>query len=185
LKFIDVGISGGPAGARYGASLMVGGERKDFDYLLPLFTDIAVPSGVQFFPGVGAGHFVKMVHNGIEYGMMQALAEGFTILKRAKYRLDLARIADVYNHGSVIESKLVDWLENAFKLYSDNLKNISGKVKHTGEGEWTVKTAEELKLKTKVIEDALKFRIESEKNPSYTGKILSALRNQFGGHSLK
>lgn len=185
INFMDVGVSGGPAGARYGASLMVGGERKDFDYLLPLFIDIAVPGGVQFFPGVGAGHFVKMVHNGIEYGMMQALAEGFTILKKTKYSLDLKKVANVYNKGSVIESRLVGWLENAFKLYGEELENVSGRVKYTGEGKWTVNTAKEMKLKTKIIQDALQFRIDSEKNPSYTGKILSALRNQFGGHDIK
>ncbi len=185
LNFVDIGVSGGPEGARYGASLMVGGKRKNYDYLLPLLIDISVSGGVQFFPGVGAGHFVKMVHNGIEYGMMQALAEGFTVLRKAKYSLDLQAVAEVYNHGSVIESRLVEWLENTFKVYGQELTDISGRVKHTGEGAWTVNTAKELKLKTKIIEGALKFRIDSEKNPSYTGKILSALRNQFGGHPAR
>jgi glucose-6-phosphate 1-dehydrogenase len=185
INFIDVGISGGPAGARHGASLMVGGDKKTFDYLYPLFNEIAVPSGVQHFEGIGAGHFVKMVHNGIEYGMMQALAEGFAILAKANYKIDLTRAADIYNHGSVIESRLVNWLHEALQIYGRELKNISGTVVHTGEGAWTVQTARELKIKARVIDEALKFRINSEKNPSYIGKVLSALRNRFGGHSTK
>lgn len=182
VHFVDIGVSGGPAGARYGASLMIGGEKKVFQALEPLCNDLAVSGGYQFFEGSGAGHFIKMIHNGIEYGMMQALAEGFTILKKSTYQLDLTRIADVYNHGSVIESRLIDWLKKALELYGKDLKNISGSVGHTGEGVWTVKTAKELNIKVKILEEALRFRIASKKNPSYTGKILSALRKQFGGH---
>lgn len=184
IHYVDVGVSGGPKGARYGASLMIGGERKVFEILESLFADLAKEYGYQFFEGSGAGHFVKMVHNGIEYGMMQAIGEGFTILKKADYKLDLTRVADVYNHGSVIESQLIGWLKNAFTLHGENLKEISGSVGYTGEGQWTVKTASEMKIKLKVIEQALNFRIASEKNPSYTGKILSALREQFGGHEV-
>lgn len=185
IHFVDVGVSGGPEGARHGASLMVGGEREVFQKLEPLFFDLAQKDGYQFFEGPGAGHFVKMIHNGIEYGMMQAIAEGFTILKKAKYKLKLAQIADVYNHGSVIESRLIGWLKNALKIYGEDLKKISGSVAHTGEGEWTIKVSKELGLQAKVIEEALKFRIKSEKSPSYTGKILSALREQFGLHNVE
>jgi 6-phosphogluconate dehydrogenase len=185
IEFVDVGVSGGPGGARHGASLMIGGKRETFAKLEPLFYDLARENGYQFFAGYGAGHFVKMVHNGIEYGMMQALAEGFAILKKSKYKLDLTRVADIYNHGSVIESRLVGWLEKAFELHGEDLGDVSGSVKHTGEGAWTVKTVKEMKLKAKIIEGALQFRIQSEKNPSYTGKILSALRGQFGGHEVK
>jgi len=126
-----------------------------------------------------------MVHNGIEYGMMQAIAEGFSILKKSKYKLDLTRVADVYNKGSVIESRLVGWLKKAFELHGEELSDISGMIGHTGEGAWTVKTAKEMKLKSKVIEEALKFRVKSAKNPDYTGKIISALREQFGGHNVR
>lgn len=185
VEFIDAGVSGGPMGARYGASIMVGGKRKTYEYLFPLFADLATEQGVQFFEGTGSGHFVKMIHNGIEYGMMQAIAEGFTILEKADFKLDLKRVAEVYNHGSVIESRLAGWLQKAFELHGENLSAVSGSVEHTGEGEWTVKTAKELGIKARVIEEALKFRIESEKNPSYAGKILSALREQFGGHSAE
>lgn len=182
IIFFDVGFSGGPVGARYGACLMVGGEKKYSQLITPLLRDLAIPGGFEFFEGIGAGHFVKMIHNGIEYGMMQAIAEGFEVLKKSKFKIDLKKAADIYNHGSVIESKLTNWLTDAFTLYGEELEGISGSVKHTGEGEWTVKTAKEMKIKTRVIEDALNFRIESEKNPSFAGKVLSALRNQFGGH---
>lgn len=185
VDFTDVGVSGGPEGAKHGASLMIGGERKVFQKLETLFYDLSQNNGYKFFEGAGAGHFVKMIHNGIEYGMMQAIAEGFAVLKKARYELNLSEVAGVYNHGSVIESRLIGWLKNAFGLYGDDLKDISGVVGHTGEGTWTAKTAKEMGVKTKVIEEAVKFRIQSEKQPSYTGKVLTALRNQFGGHSLK
>ncbi len=183
IRFVDVGVSGGPGGARYGASLMIGGQLRDYEYLRPLFQDMSVYHGEEFFGGVGAGHFVKMVHNGIEYGMMQAIAEGFDVMKNAEYKLDLSQVASVYNHGSVVESKLVGWLHEAFEVFGQDLSGISGSVAHSGEGKWTVETASKLGIKVRVIEDALKFRIQSEHNPTYAGKILSALRNRFGGHS--
>jgi 6-phosphogluconate dehydrogenase len=185
FNFIDVGVSGGPGGARNGACLMVGGEYKVFEKHFKLFSDVAAVGAVAHFEGEGAGHFVKMVHNGIEYGMMQAIAEGFAVLKKSKYTLDLEKITAIYNNGSVIESRLIKWLNDAFKIYGQSLDNVSGKVHHTGEGKWTIDAAKELEIPIKVIEDSLKFRIRSEKDPSYTGKILSALRNQFGGHSIK
>jgi 6-phosphogluconate dehydrogenase len=184
ITFVDVGVSGGPEGARNGACLMVGGNKEDYESLLPLYLDVAVAQGVQFFEGVGAGHFVKMVHNGVEYGVMQAIAEGFTVLRNAEYSLDLKGAAEVYNHGSVIESRLMEWLVKAFEVHGVNLDDVSGAVAHTGEGEWTVKTAREMGVKAKIIEGAISFRIESQGNPSYAGKILSALREQFGGHQV-
>lgn len=185
IRFVDVGFSGGPGGALHGASLMVGGERELYDQLYPLYRAIATSNGVEFFEGAGAGHFVKMVHNGIEYGMMQAIGEGFEILKDSKYRLDLKKIASVYNHGSVIESRLIEWLHEAFEIYGTGLKGVSGAVAQSGEGKWTIETAKEMKLKAKVIEDALQFRLDSQDNPSYAGKIVSAMRNRFGGHDVK
>ena len=182
IKFADVGFSGGPGGARHGACFMVGGNRKLYDELLPLYIDGATAGGVEHFQGLGAGHFVKMVHNGIEYGMMQAIGEGFAIMKKAPFKLDLTKVAEVYNHGSVVESRLVGWLKKALEEYGKDLKDISSAVSHLGEGAWTVKTAKELKVAAKVIADSLLFRYHSAKNPSYTGKVVSALRNQFGGH---
>ncbi|MBI4137299.1 glucose-6-phosphate dehydrogenase [Candidatus Roizmanbacteria bacterium] len=185
IVLVDAGISGGPEGARFGACVMVGGKRTVFDYLEPIFADISVPRGYQFFEGVGAGHFVKMIHNGIEYAMMQALAEGFTLLKQAPFTLDLTKVADVYNHGSVIESRLVSWLKDAYMQYGVDLKEISGYVSHSGEGKWTVETAKEMGVAVTIIDGALQFRIDSEKNQTYTGKVVSALRGQFGGHEVK
>lgn len=184
VTYIDVGVSGGPGGARDGACLMIGGDKQSYEYLKPLFSDMAAQNGEQFFEGAGAGHFVKMIHNGIEYGMMQAIAEGFGVLKKSKYRLDLMRVADIYNNGSVIESRLVGWLQDGFELYGEELEDVSGTVAHTGEGQWTVETAKELGVKAKIIEESLAFRVLSKKNPDYVGKIVSTLRNQFGGHSV-
>lgn len=185
IHFVDAGVSGGPGGARNGACLMVGGEKEIFEKIEPIFRAISIPGGYQFFPGSGAGHFVKMVHNGIEYGMMQAIAEGFAIMKKSDYKLDLSRVADVYNHGSVIESKLMSWLKSAFDIHGEEMENVTGSVAHTGEGKWTIDSAKEMNVEAKVIEESLNFRIQSEKNPSYAGKLLSALREQFGGHSVK
>jgi 6-phosphogluconate dehydrogenase len=132
----------------------------------------------------GAGHFVKMVHNGIEYGMMQALAEGFAVMKASPFNLDLTKIANLYNHKSVIESRLVGWLQKAFAQHGENLDDISATVSHSGEGSWTVDAAKELGIPVPVIEGSLNFRIQSHANPGYTGQILSAVRNQFGGHEV-
>lgn len=185
IKFIDVGISGGPPGALNGACLMIGGDRKTFEYLKPLFETMAKPGAVAHFEGIGAGHFVKMVHNGIEYGMMQSIAEGFNLLKKGPYKLDLVEAARIYNNGSVVESRLVGWLQDAFAKYGQDLKDLSGSVGFTGEGEWTAKTAKELKVPAEIIERSFEFRIKSQKNPSFIGKILTGIRNQFGGHSIK
>ncbi len=184
IHFLDAGVSGGPGGARNGACVMIGGDKETFKKVEPLFFDMSQTNGYEFFEGVGAGHFVKMVHNGIEYGMMQAIGEGFHIMKKAKFRLDLSRVADVYDNGSVIESHLITWLREAFELYGEDLKAISGKVHHSGEGEWTVKTAHELGIRDKVIHEAFKFRLYSQKRPSYAGKIVSALRGRFGQHPV-
>jgi 6-phosphogluconate dehydrogenase len=185
IHFIDVGTSGGPVGARNGACLMIGGNKEIFESIEDLFRDFAKEKAYQFFEGNGAGHFVKMIHNGIEYGMMQALGEGFEILEKSDFKIDLPRAADIYNNGSVIESRLVGWLQAAFKAHGPELADVSNTVSHTGEGEWTVKVAKEMGVEVKVIEDSFQFRVDSAKKPSYTGKIVSALREQFGGHSVK
>ena len=185
VKFIDVGVSGGPRGAREGACLMIGGDEKSFVHLEHLYKDLAAKDAYQFFSGNGAGHFVKMVHNGIEYGMMQAIAEGFSVLEESDFDIDLKKAADVYNHASVIESRLIGWLGDGFEEYGVDLEKVSGSVGHTGEAEWTIEAAKELSVETKVIEESLKFRKDSIDKPSYTGKLLSALRDMFGGHGVK
>lgn len=181
INFLDVGVSGGPDGARNGACLMIGGDFDVFKSLDSLFKDIAAEEAYQFFPGYGAGHYVKMVHNGIEYGMMQAIAEGFNLMKESDYKLDLIDVAKIYSQGSVIESRLISWLHQAYEENGVELSTFGGTVGHLGEGQWTVDDAREKQIPLKVIEDSLQFRIDSEKNPSYTGQILQALRTAFGG----
>ncbi len=185
IKLIDVGTSGGPSGARHGACLMVGGTQEEFNYIQPILEAIATKNGLQFFEGNGAGHFVKMVHNGIEYGMMQAIAEGFNLMKQSDFKPDLERVVDIYSHQSVIESRLITWLGQAFKTHGVDLKDVTGTVAHTGEGAWTIETAKKLHQEVKVIEESLQFRKDSVNNPNYTGQLLSAIREQFGGHSIK
>lgn len=189
FDFMDIGTSGGPSGARNGACLMIGGKKENFAELETLFKDISVEKGYEYMGPVGAGHFVKMVHNGIEYGMMQAIGEGFEVLKKSDkffgQSLDLQKVASLYNHGSVIESRLVGWLEKAYTQNGLELDGISGEVKHSGEGLWTVETAQKLNVPVENIKQSLDFRVASQGNPSYTGKVVSALRNQFGGHDVK
>jgi 6-phosphogluconate dehydrogenase len=184
-KFIDVGISGGPGGALNGACLMVGGERELFEYLNPLFVDMAQPNAYEHFEGIGAGHFVKMVHNGIEYGMMQSIAEGFNVMKNSEFNLDLKKVTGIYNNGSVVESRLIGWLKDAFNKYGNDLEELSGAVWFNGEGEWTAKVAQEMEIPAKSIEFAVEFRKESQEKPSFTGKLLTGMRNAFGGHSIE
>jgi 6-phosphogluconate dehydrogenase len=184
VKFVDCGVSGGPSGARNGACLMIGGEKETYEYLEELFKAVADNDAYQFFEGTGSGHFVKMVHNGIEYGMMQSIAEGFDVMKQSNFNLDLKNVARIYSKRSVIESRLIDWMLKGFETYGEDLDGVSGTASHSGEGEWTIKTAKEMGIDVDVIEDSLNTRIKSEENPSYQGKIISALRNMFGGHSV-
>lgn len=188
INFLDVGVSGGPKGALNGACIMVGGEKELYEKYEHLFKDLSVPDGFGYMGASGAGHFVKMIHNGIEYGMMQAIGEGFEILKKSPFSPNLRAIAEIYNHGSVITSRLIGWLADAYKKFGDELDDdqcCSGKVSHSGEGQWTVDTAHEFGVPVVSIENALEFRKKSQKNPSYTGQVISALRHEFGGHSAK
>lgn len=194
LNFIDVGFSGGPSGALLGGCLMVGGTKKIYEQNLALLSDLAVASGVMFFEGVGAGHFIKMVHNGIEYGMMQSLAEGFHVIHDGPFQVDLKKTAQIYNHGSVIESRLTNWLESAYRMHGNDLKELSGSTgsggggagqRIKGEADWTVDAAKAFKVPAVVINDSIEARVKSVKKPSYQGKVINALRNQFGGHKAK
>lgn len=185
ITFMDAGISGGPGGARNGACSMVGGDQKTFQYVKEVFKDISLPDGYMHFEGVGAGHFVKMVHNGIEYGMMQSIAEGFEIMQKSPFKLNLLDVTEIYQHGSVVTSRLVGWLQDAFKKYGQDMKEVSGSVGYTGEGEWTAKTAKEFGVSAEIIEKSFLFRVKSQKKPSFTGKLLTGMRNQFGHHSIE
>lgn len=184
IDFLDAGVSGGPHGARTGACIMIGGRRQVFQRFEQLFRDLSADKAYAYLGPSGAGHFVKMVHNGIEYGMMQALAEGFTILRQSGFGLDLAEVAGLYNRRSVIESRLVGWLREAYERSGPDLDGVSGTAAHSGEGLWTVETARKAGIAAPVIEASLAFRVASEKTPSYTGRIISALRHQFGGHAV-
>jgi len=165
--------------------MMIGGKRSLFKKVENLFEDMCVKDGYGYMGDSGSGHFVKMVHNGIEYGMMQAIAEGFAVMKKSPFKLDMKTITNVYSHGSVIESSLVKWIAGGFKKFGVNMKGVSGSVASSGEGLWTVQGAKKLQVPTPIIEGALKFRTASQKNPSYTGKLIAAMRNQFGGHDIK
>lgn len=182
--YIDVGVSGGPKGAREGACLMIGGDKDKYNELMPLWKAISAPDSFQYFGLIGAGHFAKMIHNGIEYGMMQAIAEGAAVLKASQFKYDLAKVFDLYNHNSVIASRLVEWAKQAFEV-DPNLDNISSKIGHLGEGEWTIMTADELKVDVPIIRESFEVRKRStEESNNFSDKTVSALRGQFGGHKV-
>jgi 6-phosphogluconate dehydrogenase len=182
ISYMDCGTSGGMGGARHGACLMIGGDRESFDYIKNVFTDLAGgPEAFAYLGGSGSGHYVKMVHNGIEYGMMSALAEGFETIKNSDLNIDLKEVAKVYSHGSIVESKLMSWLSEAYNE-EGYLDAISGNVPK-GETEEEMKKLDEAAVMPSLT-NALKVREESRAKPSYTGKLISAMRNKFGGHKV-
>lgn len=185
IGYMDVGVSGGPKGAREGACLMIGGDKAKYDELMRVWQAVSAPESFQYFGKIGAGHFAKMVHNGIEYGMMQAIAEGAAVLKASDYDYDLANVFNLYNHNSVIVSRLVGWTEEAFRE-DPNLDNISSKIDHTGEGEWTVNAAEELGIEVPIIKESLEVRKRSRADSNnFADKTVSAMRGKFGGHPVR
>ncbi len=189
VHFMDIGVSGGPAGARSGACLMIGGAKEDFERIKDLVIKIAAPDAWGHFGEIGAGHYAKMVHNGIEYGMMEAIGEGAAVLKAAPFKLDLVDIFRVYNKRSVIESCLVEWTYEAL-TEDPELSQISSEIKASGEGEWTINTAKELGVDVPVIEDSLNIRKNSindqEDSPNgFRNKVVSAQRGKFGQHAVK
>lgn len=185
IAYLDVGVSGGPEGARNGACMMVGGDEKAFRVVEPIIRDLCVENGYAYLGGAGAGHFAKMVHNGIEYGMMQAIAEGFNLLRESPFSYNVEKVAELYNHGSVIESRLLNWLAAAYREHGAELEAVSGAVKQSGEGKWALDEAKRHKIPVRVLEGAVQFRTDSQRNPSYIGKVLTALRDQFGKHGIK
>ncbi len=188
VHFMDIGTSGGPGGSRTGACLMIGGEKADFERIKDLCANIAAPDAYGYFGPIGAGHFAKMVHNGIEYGMMEAISEGAAILKASPFDLDMVEIFRVYNNRSVVESRLVGWALDALQEDTE-LSDYSSKIGHTGEGEWTVKVAEDMGVEARVIKDSFDIRVESEQveesSPNgYRNKLTSAMRGKFGQHEV-
>ena len=189
VHFMDIGVSGGPAGARAGACLMIGGVKEDVERVMEIVRAASAPDAWGHFGPVGAGHFAKMVHNGIEYGMMEAIGEGAAILKYGPFKLDLAEVFRVYQHRSVIESRLVGWALEALTEDPD-LKETSSEIRSSGEGEWTVNTAKELGVPTPVLEGAVVVRQDSNKDPEnsvagFRNKVVSAQRGKFGQHPVK
>lgn len=184
IDFLDCGTSGGMEGALQGVCTMIGGKKEAFAYCESLFKDISVPDGYLYCGGPGSGHFVKMIHNGIEYGMMQAIAEGFEILHKSEFDLDLKSIAGVWNHGSVVRSWLMELTENALSK-DPKLESIKGIMHSSGEGKWTLETALENQIATPVIALSLLMRYRSLEDDTFSGKIIAALRNEFGGHAVE
>ncbi len=184
VHYFDVGTSGGIEGARHGACYMIGGNREAFTRIEPLFKDTAVPNGYLYTGPSGSGHYSKMVHNGIEYGMMAAIAEGFEVLEKSQFDYDYEQLARVWSHGSVIRGWLMELAEQAFAA-DPKLEQIKGVMHSSGEGKWTVEEALSLGAATPVIALALMMRYRSEENDTFTGKIVAALRNQFGGHAVE
>lgn len=188
VEYVDCGTSGGLHGRTQGYCLMVGGQRKAFDAVTPLLTAIAIDKGVAYVGPSGAGHYVKMVHNGIEYALMQAYAEGFQLIKEGSFadqNLDLEVITDVWNHGSIIRSFLLELSHNIFET-DQTLEHISGEVAEGGTGKWTVEDAKAHNVPVPMIEDALKVRAWSrDTGGNYATKVVAMLRNQFGGHAVK
>lgn len=184
IRFLDVGTSGGIWGLEFGYCLMVGGDESAFRYLEPVLATLAPENGYRYLGPAGAGHFAKMVHNGIEYGLMQAYAEGFEILEHSPYRYDLAELAALWNRGSVIRSWLLELAERAFR-HDPQLSTIRGYVEDSGEGRWTVLTAIEEDVPAPVITLSLQLRFRSRQEDSFAAKVVAALRREFGGHAVK
>jgi 6-phosphogluconate dehydrogenase len=186
INFIDCGTSGGLHGRDFGFSLMIGGDKKVFENLDPVFKAIAAPQGYQYVGTSGAGHYVKMVHNGIEYALLQAYAEGFHLLKEGNYKdLDLEKISDVWNHGSIIRSWILELAHNIFE-HDQDLTDISGKIGENKTGRWTLDEAIAQNVPVDLIEKSLQIRASSrETGGNYATKVVAMLRNQFGGHAIE
>jgi 6-phosphogluconate dehydrogenase len=185
LHFVDAGVSGGIWGRQAGYCLMVGGDEEPVARLEPVFRDLAPEDGYAHVGPSGAGHFVKMVHNGIEYGLMQAYGEGFEILRGSEFDLDLTEIAGIWRYGSVVRSWLLELLHAAFEQDGSELEGIAGYVEDSGEGRWTLFEAVNESVPAPAISAALFARFASRQDESFAAKVAAALRNQFGGHAIK
>jgi 6-phosphogluconate dehydrogenase len=185
LHFVDSGVSGGIWGIKVGFCLMVGGDDEPVQRLEPIFKSLAPPDGYSHVGPSGAGHFVKMVHNGIEYGLMQAYGEGFEIMHASEFDLDLHEIAGIWRYGSVVRSWLLELLHDAFEQDGKDLEKIEGYVEDSGEGRWTIFEAIKEDVPVPVITAALYARFASRQAESFAAKVNAALRNQFGGHTVR
>lgn len=184
--FFDCGTSGGVWGYKNGFALMVGGSKQHWPIIEPFIKALSSGENYGLVGENGAGHFVKMVHNGIEYGMMEAIAEGYGVLHASGFKLDLGQVTKIYKEGSVVKSWLIDLTQSIFE--HEDIDKTSGIIEATGEGEWTVKTGKELGVDVRVIEDALKVRLESKEpknQQKFSNKLVALLRKQFGGHGIQ
>jgi 6-phosphogluconate dehydrogenase len=184
LRWLDAGVSGGIWGYEVGYCTMVGGDSEAFEYLEPAFKTLAPENGYAYLGDAGAGHFAKMVHNGVEYGMMQAYAEGFEILNKSRYDYDLRAICSLWNQGSVVRSWLLELAERAFEKDA-KLESVRGYVEDSGEGRWTVLEAIEEDVPANAIAGSLFARFASRQDDSFAMKVIAALRGEFGGHAIK
>jgi len=185
VHFVDVGVSGGIWGLEVGFCLMAGGEEEPASRLTPIFEALAPEDGWAHVGEPGAGHFTKMIHNGIEYGLMQAYAEGFEIMHRSAFSLDLSEIAGIWRYGSVVRSWLLELLYQAMQEHGDDLGEIAPYVEDSGEGRWTIDAAIAENVPAPVISAALFARFSSRQDYSFAAKVAAALRNQFGGHAIR
>ncbi|WP_113920051.1 phosphogluconate dehydrogenase (NAD(+)-dependent, decarboxylating) [Alkalibaculum bacchi] len=184
ISFLDCGTSGGVNGALNGGNFMIGGDKEVFDVVEPIFKKIACENGYLYTGKPGSGHYLKMVHNGIEYGMMAAIGEGFDLLEHSQYDYDNEKVAKLWNNGSVIRSWLIELIEEAFKE-DPKLEKIKGIMYSSGEGKWTVEEALDLQVSIPVITTSLMMRYRSLEEDTFTGKVVASLRNGFGGHVVK
>jgi 6-phosphogluconate dehydrogenase len=185
IAFLDAGVSGGIWGREVGYCLMVGGDEDAVARVEPALRDLAPPDGYAHVGGPGAGHFVKMVHNGIEYGLMQAYAEGFELMYHSEFDLDLEEIAGIWRYGSVVRSWLLELLHASFEQHGSALDDIAGYVEDSGEGRWTINEAINESVPTPVIAASLFARFASRRDINFAAKVAAALRNQFGGHAVR
>ena len=183
IHFIDCGTSGGLSGAEEGACLMVGGENEAIMHCEKVFKILALENGYLHCGPAGSGHFVKMIHNGIEYGMMQAIGEGFDLMQHSRFDLDLKEIARLWSHGSVIRSWLMDLAGNALEK-DPGMKSLQGVIQHSGEGKWAAQTALEFEIPAPVITHSLLARFSSLQSNSFGARMVAALRKEFGGHDI-
>jgi 6-phosphogluconate dehydrogenase len=185
VRFVDAGVSGGIWGLQVGYCLMVGGDEDAVEQVEPVFRALAPEDGYAHVGPSGAGHFTKMVHNGIEYGLMQAYAEGFEVMEKSEFGLDLHEIAGIWRYGSVVRSWLLELLYAAFEKEGKDLEKIRGYVEDSGEGRWTIAEAIAEDVPVPVISAALFARFASRQDDSFAAKVTAALRNQFGGHAVQ
>jgi 6-phosphogluconate dehydrogenase len=185
IQFVDAGVSGGIWGLQVGYCLMVGGTPEAVAVVEPAFRTLAPEDGYAHVGAPGAGHFAKMIHNGVEYGLMQAYAEGFEIMQHSEYDYDLSEVAGIWRYGSVVRSWLLELLYEAFETHGSSLEGIAGYVEDSGEGRWTINEAINESVPAPVISAALFARFASRQEINFAAKVSAALRNQFGGHAVR